>query len=456
MTKKLKSILTACILCSLIFTSCAKEETDIKSEECTTISSSDNIQTEEISQITTNFTVTENTKAIATEQKYTYDDLSTCAGTLTYDLCEKAAIYCSEHEIFPDKLTACDYNLDGRADIFIDGGLITCAGKPVAAVISDGFNSFSYYNGFDFIPALYKNNITGEKEFIAVAGDWYCSDVYSMEVYSINGNNITLPYAAVPLTGYIGGGFTKFGFYVTENIPIEDSGYNLEDNKYPDDNYPELFYSGMDYSDCYVFMQNYTKCEDVPQLTVATSYKFPDDINNICNTESVAQEFYRMFSNPVPVEPDKIGDGFNTEKGSIICVNEVKDTDTAQYLNFENSKISLSVKVCKNAIDFLYKNITDENDAVTAPYDVNNDGIAEMLVGIYQRTGENPEDKADIYCIYENGAIEMKSDYKLHWGTFITEEGTTARGTEVSYILGKNTSDKYAAQKLYLLFTNNF
>ena len=400
MTKKIRFIFAISLVCLFIFTSCTKENT----------------------------TVTNNTTAITTEQKHPYDDLSTCAGTLTYALCEKAAKYCDEHEIFPDKLTVCDYNLDGKADIFVDGGLITYAGYPLAAVISDGFNSFSYYNDFDFMPTLYQNNVTGEKEFIAVAGSWFSSDSYRMGVYSINGNSITVPYAAVSSTGYVGGGFTQFGFSIAENISIEDSSYNLVDYKCPDNNnYPELFYSGMYYGDCYIFMQNYTKCEEVPQLAVAAPYKFPDDIDNISNTELVAQDFYNMFSDPVPVEPDKINDSFNTKKGSIICVNEVKESDTAKYKDETDSEITVSEKVCKNVTDFLHKILTDKQDATAAPYDIDKDGKAEMLVGLYSSSEEN----AEIYCIYENGTIEKKSDYKLGSNTFFIGEERFECGIDV-------------------------
>ena len=79
MTKKLRSIFSICAVCSLLFTSCAKEGNNTDSVESTTISSSENIQTDQIAEDTT---VTENTTAITTIQEHTYDELSTCAGTL--------------------------------------------------------------------------------------------------------------------------------------------------------------------------------------------------------------------------------------------------------------------------------------------------------------------------------------------------------------------------------------
>lgn len=451
MTKKLKYILLACVVCSLLLTSCVEENTDISAKESTIISSSENIQTEEITP--TNTTVTETTTAITTEQEQTYDDFSTCAGTLTYALCEKAAAYCKENMILPIKVTICDYNFDNKADICINGAYGGYYNG--SAVISDGFDSFYYIDCFDFMPGLYQNNITGEKAYIAVTGHWFSSDTYSMGVYSINGNDVTVPYAAVPIVGYIGGGFTQFGFMVTENVTKEDFEYITWEYEFPDEsNYTSLFYSGMGFGDCYAFMQNYTRCEEAPQLTVESPYKFPGGYDNISNTKSVAQEFYRMFLNPIPVEADKIDGGFSTQKGNIICVNEVKDTDNAKYENSDGSIINISLKVCKNAADFIHKNITDEYDAVAAPCDVDNDGKAEMLVGLYQGKIKNAEDTADIYCIYENGTIEKKSDYKLHWGTIIINYDEYARGIEVSFIFSKNTTNEYDAQELYLLFTN--
>ena len=141
----------------------------------------------------------------------------------------------------------------------------------------------------------------------------------------------------------------------------------------------------------------------------------------------MAQDFYNMFSDPVPVEPDKINDSFNTKKGSIICVNEVKESDTAKYKDETDSEITVSEKVCKNVTDFLHKILTDKQDATAAPYDIDKDGKAEMLVGLYSSSEEN----AEIYCIYENGTIEKKSDYKLGSNTFFIGEERFECGIDV-------------------------
>ena len=51
--------------------------------------------------------------------------------------------------------------------------------------------------------------------------------------------------------------------------------------------------------------------------------------------------------------------------------------------------------------------------------------------------------------------LKKKSDYKLHWDTFLIGEERFECGIDVGYRLNKNKNNEYDAQELYLLFTNH-
>lgn len=341
------------------------------------------------------------------------------AGLVSYEFCEQIAQYYrrrnegEENFFFLNQVTICDYDKDGYAEAALSG-----QDGPYSLVIildQDQQNPYvTQYRGV--LPKPYWKKETKETVYLGLMQYWVCGDYMTMgvvELGSEDGLQAQYPAAASLRSGYISGGFQHFGYDVYTDCTAED--FELLqmticdiDQKKALEQYHSTFYSGMEFGDYRILLQEYTpQGEESAQLTVnyPCCDRGEEDNHKAHDGQIVSPEkLYEILKFSEPVSISEPFDFTLESSENIRSINDVQPDESRMSVT---NGSRLSYLQCLRAVEYIYSQKSQDSFRVTL-YDDDRNGWNEL----YLYRGKIEDGSISGIVIRENGTQEEVILYK--------------------------------------------